>query len=401
MIMRNSRASIFLVSFALLAALSCSDSQTPASSGKLLALTNGLLIDGTGTEPVSAATVVVRDGRIDQVGRGSAVSIPEQTTIIDLDGATILPGFFNAHVHGAFDESRLRAWAQEGVTTVRDLGANPNLPLAAMREELNADNQNARLVFAGPLVTVPDGYPVIPWRSAASLPLESIADARRKINDLLDNGIDVIKIALERGDIFRRTIPVLSPEMAAEICTIAHNRGTVVSAHITAARDIDLAIDAGVDDLAHMAVTIVSDSQITRLVNDSIYWIPTLELWHGSSPTHHSRALLNLELFVSAGGLVALGTDFEGYTTPFDLGMPLREIGWMRDAGMTPMQIIVAATKNAAMVSNLGEELGTIETGKIADILVVNGNPLANITQALAHVRMVIHNGVIIVDNDM
>ncbi|MFC1475732.1 amidohydrolase family protein [Candidatus Zixiibacteriota bacterium] len=379
---------------------SCGRSQAPSGNHNVIALINGLLIDGTGADPLSPATVIVQDRHIDQVGRSSEVSIPQDATVIDLQGATILPGFFNAHVHNAFSESKLKTWAREGVTTVRDLGANPNWSLSSMRDELMADHQNARLVFAGPLVTVPNGYPIDPWGSSAALPCTSVADAQQKINELLDNGADVIKIALERGDIWQRNIPVLTPEMAAAICSVAHHRGTVVSAHIIAARDIDLILAAGVDDLAHMAVTTVTDEQINRLVNDSIYWVPTLELWHGSGPTFLNRAISNLSRFFIAGGMVALGTDFEGYTTPFELGMPLREIGFMADAGMEPLQIIVAATKNAAIVCNLGDELGTIEPGKIADLLIVNGNPLEDLPDALTDVRMVIHNGVIIVDND-
>jgi hypothetical protein len=103
----------------------------------------------------------------------------------------------------------------------------------------------------------------------------------------------------------------------------------------------------------------------------------------------------NLRRFVSAGGLVALGTDYDGYSCEFNLGLPTIEIGWMQKAGMTPMQIIVAGTRNAAHVCNLDRQLGTLEAGKIADVLVVNGDPLAELS-ALAKVRLVIHNGVVI-----
>ena len=96
-----------------------------------------------------------------------------------------------------------------------------------------------------------------------------------------------------------------------------------------------------------------------------------------------------------AGGRVALGTDYAGYRSEFDLGMPIREIGWMHDAGMTPLQIIVAATRYAAYVCNLEDELGTLEEGKIADVLVVNGDPLQDLG-ALQDIRMVLHNGIII-----
>jgi imidazolonepropionase-like amidohydrolase len=388
---------LFLISVTPFFTLSCDDSQSPSASHDVIALTNGLLIDGTGSDPITEATVLVRDDRIQQVGEGSDVLIPENATTIDLEGATILPGFINAHVHDGFNESNLQVWARNGVTTVRDIGANPYLPLFSTRDELMTNPENARLVCAGPLVTVSGGYPAVPWGSASAYPVASVDEARLEMSNLLDEGADLIKIALERGDIFGEVIPTLSVEMAAEIVRVTHNRGTVVTAHVTAARDLELALDAGVDDIAHMVVTNLSDDLITRLVSNGIYWVPTLELWHGVGYNFPSIAHSNLNRFVQAGGKVALGTDYEGYSSPFDLGMPIREIGWMEEAGMTPMQIIVAGTKNAARVCNLENELGTIEVGKIADILVVNGNPLDDIVTSLTSVQLVMHNGIIIV----
>jgi imidazolonepropionase-like amidohydrolase len=103
----------------------------------------------------------------------------------------------------------------------------------------------------------------------------------------------------------------------------------------------------------------------------------------------------NLKRFVAGGGQVALGTDYAGYSMPFELGMPITEIELMHQAGMTPMQIIVAATKNAAHVSNRDRDLGTLEVGKIADVLIVNGDPLQDL-HALLDVRLVVKDGVII-----
>ena len=108
-------------------------------------------------------------------------------------------------------------------------------------------------------------------------------------------------------------------------------------------------------------------------------------------------AVENLRRFVHAGGKVALGTDFSGAAKPFQLGMPMRELELMGQAGMTPMQIIVAATKNAAHVCNHDRTLGTLERGKLADLLVVNGDPLHDI-HVLANVRLVVRNGTVIRD---
>jgi imidazolonepropionase-like amidohydrolase len=97
------------------------------------------------------------------VGERARVNIPTNAKIIDVQGATVLPGFINAHIHQGHSEQNLKVWAQAGVTTVRDLGASPSVALFARRDALLEDNANARLVAAGPIVTVPDGYPMVPW----------------------------------------------------------------------------------------------------------------------------------------------------------------------------------------------------------------------------------------------
>lgn len=380
-----------------------SDATTTAGGDEALALVNGILIDGTGAAPLPDATIVIRGGRIVEIGSSADVDVPEDSRVIDVQGSTILPGFVNAHVHLGFEEDKLEAWAREGVTTVRDLGALDSGPeLFALRAALLLDNRYARLVAAGPMVSVPGGYPVVP----SDLPdlgllVTSPDDAGAKTDQLLDDGADLVKIALERGSIWNRDIPVLSPDEAAAIVAVAHERGTVVSAHVSAAEDLILALDAGVDDIAHM-VALPRDGEIDpalleRMVADDVYWVPTLELWNIAGPRYSDPAMAHLTSFVEAGGKVALGTDYAGYgdEDQFDLGMPITEMELMQQAGMTPMQIIVAATRNAAHVCNLGNELGTLEIGKIADVLVVSGDPLQDI-HALRSTRIVIHGGEVI-----
>ena len=104
-------------------------------------------------------------------------------------------------------------------------------------------------------------------------------------------------------------------------------------------------------------------------------------------------AIKNLALFVKAGGEIVLGTDYAGARqVNFDLGMPIHEIEWMQEAGMTPMQIIVAATLNGARSCDMESALGTLEAGKLADVLVVDGDPLVDV-HALTKVRMVLREG--------
>jgi imidazolonepropionase-like amidohydrolase len=369
------------------------ENEKPATSqpSATLVLVNGTLIDGTGSDPVVDAVIMIAGEHIVAVGTRAQISIPPNTPTIDLQGATVLPGFINAHVHNAYTKEALAAWAQSGVTTVRDLeGDGQPSELFAFRDEVAPDPLYARLVAAGPMLTVPGGY--------GNRPITSTEDARQTVNALLDSGANLIKIGIE-DNLQGRSWPTLSAEEITAIVETAHARNVPVAAHISQRKHLALALEAGVDDVAHMIVDDLPDDLIARMIKDDVYWEPTLELWRCVSKLHHLswdvQAIDNLRRFSEAGGKVALGTDYGGYTCDFDLGMPMTEIGLMLQADMTPMQIIVAATRNAAHVCNLEEQLGTIEPGKLADILVVGGNPLNDI-QALTDVQLVIHNGVII-----
>lgn len=381
--------------FFLLFLFTFSGVEISALSSSTIALINGNLIDGTGGPLLFQAVVIIEKGLIADFGYKNKIRIPADATIIDLKGSTLLPGFINAHVHHGYSNFNLNAWAKSGVTTVRDLGGNPRNDLFAFRDAAIRDSQNARLVAAGPMVTVPKGYPMVPWGAPTGLLVRSPDDARNKVSRLLDEGADVIKIALEGGKSFNRKIPRLSNKEAAAIVAVAHQRGTVVSAHVLVSGDLENALNAGVDDIAHMVWDELSDSLIERMIDEGVYWVPTLELWYAVNPSLGRAASQNLSRFVKAGGKVALGTDFDGYDSEFDPGMPIREIRWMQAAGMTPMQIIIAATKNAACVCNLENKIGTVEKGKSADLLIVNGDPLADINVVLKK-RMVINRGKII-----
>ena len=364
-----------------------------------LALINGILIDGTGADAVPDGAVVIRDRRIMAAGPCAHVKIPSNAETIDVQGGTILPGFINAHVHAAYSSWRLKAWAQGGVTTVRDLGAfGPYTPeLFTTRNALCANPKCARLIAVGSFINVEGGYPIAYWGGHA-VTVTSPQEARQAANKLIDDGADVIKTAMESGYSFGKSgWPLLSPEEATALVEAAHERSIPVTAHVTSARDLERALDAGVDEIAHMVVDRLSEELVLRMVEAGTRWVPTIELWQGVSRIypviHGAMAIKNLAIFVEAGGEVALGTDYEGAPNiNFDLGMPIHEIEWMQEAGMTPMQIIVAATRNGARSCNMESELGTLEAGKLADVLVVDGDPLADI-HVLTNARLMMREG--------
>jgi len=354
-------------------------------------LINGTLIDGTGREPFSNAVVVIRNGRILAVGRRGEIAIPDQADTLDADGGFILPGLINAHVHNAFNQNNLRIWAQAGVTTVRDVGAYESPTVAfALRDLLRPDPSCARLVAAGPLVTVPGGYPESVHFPAMTV--TSPEDARSKVTNLLDQGAELIKITIEDGlgqGIPTAGWPTLPPSEVQAIVGTAHERGVPVTAHITFSKYLQIALNAGVDDCAHSIFDPLPDRMIQQMLRSGMALVPTL-----TAQGMNGFSMENLRRFLAAGGKVAMGND-GGYVSGLEIGMPITELEAMQDAGMTPMQIIVAATKNAAEVCRLGSTLGTIEAGKEADVLIVRENPLENL-RALTEVERVIHGGTVI-----
>jgi imidazolonepropionase-like amidohydrolase len=178
-------------------------------------------------------------------------------------------------------------------------------------------------------------------------------------------------------------------EEASAIVETAHARGIPVTVHATESEAIERALDAGVDDIAHMATDRLSDALIHRMADQGVGWVPTLKAVRIGSTT-------NLQRFLAVGGRVALGND-AGFLEGLVVGMPMPEICAMQEAGMSPMQIIVAATQDAAHVCRRSELLGTLQVGRIADVLVVKGDPLQDL-EVLTDVQLVVHGGVIIRD---
>lgn len=362
---------------------SLASTSAPAEALATFALVNGILIDGTGSDPIPDAVVVVQGSQIAAVGPRSQVEIPADAQIIDVEGGTILPGLIDAHVHYAY--ANAARWAQAGITTVRSLG---EAGWGSVCDRKSVEGDIARVVSAGPIVTVPQGYPIRYFGSEAALAISSPEQARAWAEKLLGPDLcqDVIKVALESE-------PQLSDEELQAMVEVAHERNTIVSAHVTFVSDLKKALANDVDDMAHMVRDRLPDEVVDQMIAEDVYVVPTLKIF---SLLHLSTLnASNLKRFVDAGGNVAVGTDYNNSKFPED--MYLLEMEAMQSAGMTPMQVIVAATSNGAHVCNLDDTIGTLESGKMADLLVVQGDPLENL-RALADVQLVIHGGIIIRD---
>ncbi|WP_018247451.1 amidohydrolase family protein [Orenia marismortui] len=365
------------------------------SNQRLLAFYNATIIDGTGAKPIEDGVVLVEGERIKKLGKSNQIKIPKGATKINLKGKTLLPGFINAHVHHAYTEDNLKNWLNAGVTTVRDLSPQIDAREAiARRDKFNQRTDLARVISASPILGVPGGY--------GNATFHSLAEAKEMVNGYIDDNIDIIKFAITDFD-QNRSWEMPTFEQVKAIVDTAHARGIKTSVHITNTEYLQWVVKLGVDDIAHMVLTPLNDKIIKQIVDKNIYLLPTLEVWNRVGRIYHLNynfiTRMNLAKFYKAGGKVALGTDFGGYECTFDSGFPITEVKLMKKAGMSNMDIIVAGTKNGAFVSDREEDLGTLEEGKIADILIVSGNPLKDI-ETLEETYMVVHNGEIVLNKE-
>jgi len=377
-----------------------------AGQGEIVVFHGATLIDGKGGEPVNRAAVVIQGDRILYAGPKDEIEIPRISTVYDVRGLTILPGFFNTHVHevsfsggaeGVLVRSRLEAWAWEGVTTLRDVASpRSELVLYKQAELMHNDPSLARLLMSGPCIEVPGGRA----EGYNRIIIYSPEDAREKIERLLDDGADVVKLYFEDGSIFGESWNVMTTEEARMIVKVVHGRGKKVTVHVQEAYLVEKALDAGVDDICHSQVDEpVPDHLIERMVEQGVSLVPTLEMSNTWTPALE-MSWVNLRRMVELGVDVAMGTDYSySYEIEFEIGMPLREMQLLERGGMTPMQIIVAGTRNSAHVCGLGHELGTLERGKIADLILVDGDPLEDLTVLKHDLKMVVHEGVVIRDD--
>ena len=416
--MRNHLRSMIATSMMLLTSLAASQQAFAQAGASAVALTGARLIDGSGSEPIENAVLVIENGRVAAVGPAQAVQIPDGATRVDVTGKTIVPGFVNAHGHVQVEQNgdlpvrddllrRLRMYASYGVTTVVSLGSGARdeaegVALAADQRAGRADG--ARLYTSG--------------RAAAGRTPE---ESRAAVDRLADLGVDVIKLRLNGSP--------NDPDFETFKAQVdqAHARGLRAAVHIFNLEDAQMALDAGIDVIGHS----VRDQDVTpefiaALEERNVYYVPTLtrdlsvfvyestpeffedpfflrgESLYGeqipmlTDPAFQQRvredsnaqsikqaleqAQRNLGLLAAAGAPIAMGTDsgaagspgrWQGYFEHVELEM-------MVESGMTPMQALVAATSGAAGASGL-DDVGTLEAGRIADFIVLDADPLEDI----------------------
>ncbi len=367
--------------------------------GDAVVIRNGTIIDGTGREPVAGGLVVVKDGKIWGLGKEQNFSVPRGVQVFNAKKGYILPGLIDTHTHIS-NTKHLQPWMMAGVTTVRDLGGPKGIILA--RKWTRSDTE-PRLVVSGPILTVPGGYPIPAWGDKSALTINNPRDAAIVVEGLIEEGVDVIKIAVTEG-MDKQPWPTLSMDEIKAITSTAHKHGIKVAAHVLRAKDARRAIEGGVDQLAHDVIDELPQELLMTMVDKQIIMIPTLEvLMQGVEKstqfTEQERRearenlLLNVKRFAALGGSIALGDDFGVVGVAMDL--PMQELQLMQQAGLTPMQVINSSTQIAARALAKEGELGTLEAGKTADILVTKNNPLQDLRN-LTPARGVMFKGKVI-----
>jgi len=378
-----------------------------------LLLINGNLIDGTGSLIKKNVCIGIKNKKITFIEKMiDEKVITDKCKILNLEGMTILPGFINAHAHTGFkfikdelcegfQKEYLEASLREGVTTIRDEGMlshNSIDDMLKQKELLDKNILYPNVIMTGKFFSAPGGY-----GGQAPITVSNVEEARERVNEILNKGIKVIKTVLDDGmDPSTFGLPKLSEELLKEICDVAHSKGAKVSAHVTQGHNLKVLVRAGIDDAGHMVYDGLSDDLINEMIGKNIYCVPTLTVFKFIQDKYGApileNTMNNLRRFIKAGGKVALGDDFIEEEAPwYRLGMPLNEIELLQQCGLTPMEIIVAATKHGAEVCNASNDIGTVEVGKRADLIILEGNPLSDIN-CIRNISMVIKDGDIVVN---
>jgi len=427
---------LFVLALALLLT-GCGESAAPVEETSGLALVGGRLIDGTGSAPVSDSVVVIRDGRIERAGSRNTTEVPEGVQVIDVNGKTIIPGLVNLHVHyrGGPEEIERQFQTQlyYGVTTARSIGSDSPESVAFLLEANAGRPGSPRTYTAGLGFSHPGGF------NAAGRNAPTTEDeARSLVADQIALGVHFIKMWVNE-------VPEpglkITPEIRTAIIDEAIANGAVPVAHIDEEVDAIQLIEAGMRDFLHSTVLTFgpgsgapvddpdpSPEFLQLAVDNFVVFTPTLSIvqngWHFAespellddpdlraafnpgalarwddpdsraavvdAPEFEGRkaAFRQIQDFVKtihdAGVTVALGNDAGTPNVPFGWGMH-HEMEMYVEAGLTPMDAIVAATSaGASRMPPVGEaDFGTLESGQVADLVVLNADPLADITNTL------------------
>jgi imidazolonepropionase-like amidohydrolase len=439
------RASLVALTFmlALAGSAACTRQQPPAGAAPVsttLVLQNVTLIDGNGGAPVANAALVIEDGRVQWVGPSSGLQVPQGATVQDLTGKFIMPGIINVHGHVAESDgitqdprafftrenvsAHLKLQASYGVTSVASMGTDQPLVYQLRDEQRAGKLAEARIFTAGRGFTAKGGYPTqpggipgVPYEE--SDPVQAAAD----VDDLAANHPDLVKIWVDDGF---GTLPKMPIRVSTAIIEAAHAHSLKAVAHVFYQQDAKALVDAGLDGFIHNVRDQLVDDGLVSAMKAHGTWMVSATLSREASmfafappepilsdpfaaravpanvqavmktpeyqrrltadpqfknyPRYLKNAQQNLKRMADAGVRYAVGADtgppprFDGYGEHWELAL-------MVEAGLTPAQVITAATRSGAEFLG-AKDLGTLERGKWADLIVLAANPLDDIMNA-------------------
>ena len=381
---------------AVLAAILVAGCAGPETGGEATVFEGARLIVGDGSAAIEDAVFVVEGDRITQAGQRADVEIPESATRVDLSGKTVMPTLVNTHVHLASTRAeridQLQHMAYYGAGLAVSLGLDDGDVAFEMRDEVIADGARSRTAGRG--ITAPEE-----GRTEVPIWITSEAEARTAVQELAANQVDLIKIWVDtRNDQFVK----LTPALYGAVIDEAHSEGLRVTAHIFNLEDAKGLLRAGIDAFAHGIRDRDIDDELVALWSErpNVVLVPNLPnpgvagdlSWlSGTVPAADLQRMQeaqrdrpaaqesfgiqarNLARLSQAGITVAFGTDG---STPWAVHQEMED---MVRSGMTPAQVIVAATRNSAELMQM-TDIGTVEVGKSADFIVLDANPLDDIT---------------------
>ncbi|HKY06261.1 MAG TPA: amidohydrolase family protein, partial [Blastocatellia bacterium] len=385
---------------------------------------------------LTGQAILIEGERIKQVGPLASVSAsaPAGAKVIDLSGASVLPGLIDCHVHLTFEPSQMgysslgisyprealygaknaKLALEAGFTTVRNVGAGGYTDVA-LRDAINAgDIPGPRVSAAGPSIGVTGGHAdstlLAPeFRHKADGIADGVPALMEKTREVVKYGADCIKIVATGGVLSKGDSPEATQFNDEEIRAVvaeAHRLGRKVAAHAHGAAGIKQAVLAGVDSIEHGSF--IDDEAIALMKKHGTYLVPTLYLADWFIENHERMrvpdfmvekakvvmpaARQNIARAFKAGVKVAFGTDAAVYPH----GLNGREFAVMVKLGLTPMQAIQSATVNSADLLGWSEQVGAIEPGRYADIIAVAGDPTKDVTE-LERVVFVMKGGKVVV----
>lgn len=445
--------SLFVLLAALVAGLALPEARQPAAAARpaKVALVGGMLLDGYEAPPIHHAAVLIEGDRIVKVGPAASTPIPPDYTIVDTSGRTMLPGMIELHGHlillghgnygtwfpwiakqgpgmlGTVMEVAAKQLLMAGVTSAVDLGA-PLKESLAVRDRINkGEIPGPRMSMSGPWITRQGGGMTDQFGGIA---VTSTAQAAAEVETLAKAGVDVIKAhaGLTRDDY-------------QAIADTAHKFGLRVHAHVYAETDVRNALETGIDVLSHAGSAGTAPPYSPQLITDIVNagrpvvitaahraWIypdtaafperlqdpqlkkdfppavyaeiqDSLKNWRalgyfGRTDREMIFRDKGVTQFTDSGTVLGMGTD-SGTPMNFHTEALWREAKVHVDLGMPAIKVISALTRVGANILGKQRDLGTVEPGKLADIIVVQGNPLYDIT-ALAHVETVVKGGKVV-----